>query len=67
MVSLWRGKPKLVVNIEISKDGDLHERVEEQNVLHTWKLNSQRIYYSQRKPGKNRKIKERGHKSKSNR
>ncbi|MPC39193.1 hypothetical protein E2C01_032718 [Portunus trituberculatus] len=34
MVSKGRGKPKLVVNIEISKDGDLHRRVEGQNVFH---------------------------------
>ncbi|MPC69457.1 hypothetical protein E2C01_063682 [Portunus trituberculatus] len=34
LVSEGRGKPKLVVNTEISKDGDLCERVEEQNVLH---------------------------------
>ncbi|MPC98291.1 hypothetical protein E2C01_093655 [Portunus trituberculatus] len=34
MVSEERGKPKLVVNIEISKDGDLRERIEGQNVLH---------------------------------
>ncbi|MPC12806.1 hypothetical protein E2C01_005516 [Portunus trituberculatus] len=34
MVSEGRGKPKLVVNNEISKDEDLCERVEGQNVLH---------------------------------
>ncbi|MPC27855.1 hypothetical protein E2C01_021042 [Portunus trituberculatus] len=34
MVSEGRGRPKLVVNIEISKDGDLHERIQGQNVLH---------------------------------
>ncbi|MPC57406.1 Uricase [Portunus trituberculatus] len=34
MVSEGRGKPKLVVNIEISKDGDLCEKIEGQNVLH---------------------------------
>ncbi|MPC69170.1 hypothetical protein E2C01_063384 [Portunus trituberculatus] len=34
MVSEGKGKPKLVVNIEISKDGDLRNRVEGHNVLH---------------------------------
>ncbi|MPC60031.1 hypothetical protein E2C01_054065 [Portunus trituberculatus] len=34
MVSEGRGKPRLVVNNEISKDGDLCKRVEGQNVLH---------------------------------
>ncbi|MPC36319.1 Inter-alpha-trypsin inhibitor heavy chain H6 [Portunus trituberculatus] len=34
MVSEGRGKPKLVMNIEISKDGDLRKKVKEQNVLH---------------------------------
>ncbi|MPC67117.1 hypothetical protein E2C01_061283 [Portunus trituberculatus] len=34
MVSVGKGKPKLVVNIEISKNGNLCKRVEEQNVLH---------------------------------
>ncbi|MPC37356.1 hypothetical protein E2C01_030830 [Portunus trituberculatus] len=34
MVNGGREKPKLVVNIEISKDGDFCERVEGQNVLH---------------------------------
>ncbi|MPC59485.1 hypothetical protein E2C01_053505 [Portunus trituberculatus] len=34
VVSVRRVKPKLVVNIEISKDGDFCERVEGQNVLH---------------------------------
>ena len=34
MVSEGRGKPKLVVNIEVSKNGDLHKRKESQNVLH---------------------------------
>ena len=36
MVSEGRGKPKLVVNIEVSKNGDLHKREESQNVLHFW-------------------------------
>ncbi|MPC44840.1 hypothetical protein E2C01_038520 [Portunus trituberculatus] len=34
MVIEGKGKPKLVVNIEISMDGDLREWVEGQNVLH---------------------------------
>ncbi|MPC41752.1 hypothetical protein E2C01_035354 [Portunus trituberculatus] len=34
MVSEGRGKPKLVMNIEISKNGNLCERLEGQNVLH---------------------------------
>ena len=34
IVSKGRGKPKLVVNVEVSKDGDLRERRESQNVLH---------------------------------
>ncbi|MPC46328.1 hypothetical protein E2C01_040045 [Portunus trituberculatus] len=34
MVCKGRGKSKLVVNNEISKDGDLRKRVEGQNVLH---------------------------------
>ena len=34
MVSERRGKPKLVVNIEVSKNGDFHKRKESQNVLH---------------------------------
>ncbi|MPC08763.1 hypothetical protein E2C01_001357 [Portunus trituberculatus] len=34
MVSEGRGKPKVVVNIEISKDGDLCKRAEEQNLIH---------------------------------
>ncbi|MPC60179.1 hypothetical protein E2C01_054216 [Portunus trituberculatus] len=34
MVSEGRGKPKLVVNTEISKDGDLLEGIEGQNVVH---------------------------------
>ena len=29
-----RRKPKLVVNIEISKDGDLWKRIQRQNVFH---------------------------------
>ena len=40
----WR-KPKLVVKIEISKDGDLYKGIERQNVLHFYyKLNSQNNY-----------------------
>ncbi|MPC96642.1 hypothetical protein E2C01_091912 [Portunus trituberculatus] len=34
MVREGRGKPKLVVNIEILKDGDIHNEIERQNVLH---------------------------------
>ncbi|MPC70850.1 hypothetical protein E2C01_065111 [Portunus trituberculatus] len=43
MVSEERGKPKLVVNIEISKDGDLHERIEGENVLHFRSLISEEL------------------------
>ncbi|MPC49945.1 hypothetical protein E2C01_043760 [Portunus trituberculatus] len=34
MVSVGRGKPKVVVNIEISKNGYLNERIAWHNVLH---------------------------------
>ena len=34
VVSDERGKPKLVMNIEISKAGDLSDGIERQNVLH---------------------------------
>ncbi|MPC59602.1 hypothetical protein E2C01_053626 [Portunus trituberculatus] len=34
MVSEGRGNPELVVNIEISRDGDLRERIEGLNVLY---------------------------------
>ena len=34
MVIERRGKPKLVMNIELSKDGDPRQGIEEQNVLH---------------------------------
>ena len=34
IVSEGRGKPKLVVNIEVSKNGDLCKRKESQNVLY---------------------------------
>ncbi|MPC38547.1 hypothetical protein E2C01_032056 [Portunus trituberculatus] len=47
MVSEGRGKPKVVVNIKISKDGGLCKRIETE-CTPLWKLNSQRIYYNQR-------------------
>ncbi|MPC63462.1 hypothetical protein E2C01_057561 [Portunus trituberculatus] len=41
MVSEGRGKPKLVVNTEISKDGNRLKRIEGQNVLHFRKVNEE--------------------------
>ena len=50
MVNKGRGNTKLVVNIEISKDRHLREEIETE-CAPLCKLNSQRIYYSQRSKG----------------
>ncbi|MPC49116.1 hypothetical protein E2C01_042910 [Portunus trituberculatus] len=56
MISERRGKPKLVVYIDISKDGNLCGRVEGQNVLLPFRREARWL--------KTLKIRERGHKSK---
>ena len=45
MVSEGRGNPKLVVNIEVFKDGDLCEETESAPL---WNLKSQRIFIVRR-------------------
>ena len=45
MVSERRGNPKLVVNIEVFKDGDLCEETESAPL---WNLKSQRIFIVRR-------------------
>ena len=38
MVSERRGKPKLEVNIEVSKDGELCEKIERERICSTFKV-----------------------------